>query len=418
MKKQFCWFLLGLVLVGCNQDDDVITTDPPGIDSCFFFGCDTSKSKLNVLWQIPLTEDTLECGSIYPSITNYGVLFSQRYCPDKEILVMVDVNTHQILWNWSEQYNGRTSAIMGLSSTDSKILYDSWHEIFCIDASTGETIWKHSTDPICGSPRSVLFNGFLYDNFETCGEPNSFSSLVRINVGSGEVETIYTHSTLNDYPPNLEPPGFWLKANGDTVLVFQNRTVGNSFPSKGRIDLFAYNMTQGSMEWEIFELDADGNSNVRPPVVWENKIYFAGKRMMYCIDAPTHEIIWTKPLYQMLMSNWLIANEKLIVKPDNDEMFALNPNTGEEIWKETGSGETCGNMVYYDGMVYFNCLGTGKLYAVDVETGEHVWAEHPPNRKKGFKDASFYDGVAVDPVRGVLYTSDEFFAMCIELPER
>ncbi len=411
--KPLLLLVFSSLFIQCRMgDDDMILPPPPA--PCVY-NCDTSK--LTVLWQHPINKDTLECGSIHPLVLDDGVLFSETYCSDKEVLQKLNKYTGNPIWYWDEYSNSTSASTHAVFIYQNNIAYNSGVNISLIDGENGQSVWTISPHPDNGWPRSVVFGNYVFTPRHTDGN-NGYDYLVRINIETGQWEVLYTRYVTNGYTPSLEPPGFWLKSNGDTVLVFQNRSTANSFPHHGQIDLFAYNMTQGNMEWEIIDLDADGNSNVRPPLVWEDKIYFAGSRMMYCIDAPTHEIIWTKPLYQMLMSNWLIANEKLIVKPDNDEIFALNPHTGEEIWRETGSGETCGDMVYHDGMVYFNCLGTGKLYAVDVETGEHVWAEHPPNRKKGFKGASFYDGVAVDPERGVLYTSDEFFALCIKLPER
>jgi outer membrane protein assembly factor BamB len=138
---------------------------------------------------------------------------------------------------------------------------------------------------------------------------------------------------------------------------------------------------------------------------------------MYCVDIISKEIIWKEYIGQNAFSNFFIEKNVLIVNPDNRTLMGLNPYTGETIWQETDSGATCSNMIYFDGIVYFGSIGTGMLYAVDIETGEHIWAEKSPNKDR-FSSSAFVNGVAIDTVNRVLYTDDEYFVMAIKLPER
>ena len=248
------------------------------------------------------------------------------------------------------------------------------------------------------------------------------SYLVRAHVNQGVWDTIYTLKEENGYRPDIYPPGYWVSPESDTVLVFQNRQWHFS-PNDGKIDLIAYNMTQDSTLYVLSDLDPQGESNVGPPLIWEDKIYFAGKRTMYCIDVQTGEILWKKFFTgfgeTLYTCNWLVVGNKLIVKPDNQNIYALDPLAGNEIWKKTDSGATCfSDMVYHDGRIYFGCWGTLTIHAIDVETGEDLWNLESPNRENGYPTADFATGVAISPELGYLYTADLYFAMCIKLPER
>ena len=67
------------------------------------------------------------------------------------------------------------------------------------------------------------------------------------------------------------------------------------------------------------------------------------------------------------------------------------------LWSRSDSGLAAADMKAYDGTVYFGSGGTGKLYAVDVHTGEQLWAEDCPNEPHG----SFNIGVDIDPELGI-----------------
>lgn len=329
---------------------------------------------------------------------------------------MLDTGSKEWIWTWSQQNNGRSAEPLGLHHWNETILFDSWHDVYAINAGTGSTNWQYLASPNCGSPRSVQIGSYLYDMYETCGNVNDFSTLAKIDINTGMVEDICTLHKEDGYSPTIESVALWVNPQGDSILVFQNRSL-NWDTVDVRIDLHAYNMTRDTMEWEIPNIDADGNSSVWTPLIWDNKIYFKGARTVYCIDAVTHHILWSKRLpHDCLFTNLLMAEGKLIVKPDNDLIMALDPHTGAEIWWHKNSGETCNPMVYHDGLLYYTSKGNGKIYAIRASNGEQIWADEPPNHYID-SDAGFYGGIAIDTVKNVLYTTDSFFALCIKLPE-
>ena len=74
-------------------------------------------------------------------------------------------------------------------------------------------------------------------------------------------------------------------------------------------------------------------------------------------------------------------------------------------------------MVHHKGIIYTVGQGNGKLFAFDLETGEHYWREHPPNRRSDSR-AGFYNKIALDPETGYIYADDRFFVLCIKPYER
>lgn len=400
------WIVCAIVLTAfcCAPEDKFV--NPQVVDEN---PNDTISYKLKIKWQKPLHRDTLDCNSFNPVMMGENVLFSQRHCVEKERLIALRKIDGSLVWEWDEHEKGTSNFI---AHHDEIVIYDSSTELFGIDGGAGIIKWKYDTAPLASLPFMSSQDNIWYKELNPQGLENEFSYLIEGNFNEGSYRTIYKRELVDGFIANLQPPALWVAPNSDSVLVFQNRSFKFSTPVEHKVTLIVYNLTKDSTLFEIDDLTESGNSNVRPPVIWDEKIYFAGAQNMYCIDINTGEILWKKYLYQLLLCNWLIEEGKLIVNPDDRTLLALDPYTGDEIWKRTDSGANCSDMKYHDGIIYFDCLGTGRLYAVDISTGEHIWAEKSPNGE------SINNGVAIDPENNVLYASDGYFALCIELPKK
>ena len=203
----------------------------------------------------------------------------------------------------------------------------------------------------------------------------------------------------------------WVHPGGDSILVFQNRQV-NFLTSDGKVDLYAYNINQDTILWRTDDITANGNSSIQPPIVYEDKVYFQGGFYISCFDALTGELIWMRDDFSarsehFFVSNMVAADGILAAKADNDFLFGYDANTGETIWKQTDVGASSSEMIYHDGKVYYTA---GKLYAIDIRTGNIHWALSSPNPNTGFSA-----GVAIDKTFNYLYANDRFYAMCIRL---
>ena len=72
------------------------------------------------------------------------------------------------------------------------------------------------------------------------------------------------------------------------------------------------------------------------------------------------------------ITKYCIEEDKIIANNEDEYTYCLNPDTGSILWKTATSG-TSGRMSYLNGIVYFVGGATGKLHAIDVSTGKHVW---------------------------------------------
>lgn len=376
--------------------------------------------KLNIVWQQPLQNDTFETTSFTPIVAKNNVLFSDENSARGERIIMLNGTSGEQLWEWQEHLRPSISSYSNSKFlTKKQLVYATGNDTYLVNLATGETEKQFEIENDCGSSRITVINNNFFQGVQACKTANSISQLTQTNLKTEKSRTIYSRKKINNYSPRIEPPGFWLNPNGDTILIFQIRSFDFS-KLLGKVDLIAYNINQDSALFEITNLEA--NSNVSTPLIWNNKIYFQGAQMLFCIDNQTGATIWKRRFFDsgenLLTSNLLIEENKLFVNPGNRNLYALDPQTGRMIWKIQDSGSNCSDMVYHQGIIYFTSLGRGLLYAIEGKTGKQLWAEKSPNRKSGFQKAVFgRGGIAVNEKLGLLYVSDGFFALAAKLVE-
>ena len=418
-------FLIAITItcLACKKEKNPIVPLPPEEERDTLDSDITSEGKLKIVWQTLIAPDSSRWGiSFQPLAFHSNVLFSLETAPNnnlqREKLIMLDGLTGERLWEWDD-YPGigdSPTRLFARAIVGDKLVFNSQNEVCVINLLSGTAEWCFDNVQGNGKPAITVFGNSIFHVHESRKDTANY--LVRGDVDFNGWDTLFVLRKEDGFQPGMHPPGIWIHPNTlDTVLVFQNRKY--KWPDT-QMDIYAWNMTTGKVEFVLYDIDPEGVSNIAPPLIWENKAYFAGRRTMYCIDLFEGKILWSRRFSFQEMLNWtnyLIEEDVLVVNPTHFSLYGLDPRTGDIIWHEPNSGATCGDMVYHDGIVYFGCLATERLYAVDIHTGEHIWAELSPNKDQ-YPDASFAVSVAVNPQLGYLYAMDFHYAMCIELPQR
>lgn len=370
---------------------------------------------LIVNWKIPLLEDTAEASVVDPLIYNNILLFGGvKSWGVGGRIVGYNLLSDQILWQKSCEINNTQSATVQYQN----IFVALNGSIFtAYDLNNGNELW---TTPYNGNYKITNYADKIFNSHKSGGSPALNSYLVMADINTGIWDTLFTLDLSDGYGPNIYPPGVLITAENDTILYFQNRQY-NFDESLGKIDLYALNISKDSVLWVQYDIDPVGNSSVKPPLVYDNKIYFRGTRIIFCLDAFTGEIIWQKDIglnefEDLLSSNSLIIDGKLIVKTAGYYLYALNPGNGEEIWVNSNAGPTPSDMVFFNGAVYYGSAGDGMIHVIDVDTGDKIIEfESPAEYSVETPYAGFYDAVAIDPARNLLYAGDGYFLYCISI---
>ena len=295
-----------------------------------------------------------------------------------------------------------------------KIIFSRSKRFFVIDADNGSVLWKYE-DPINYNGISII-DDYIYLADQVLRET---STMYRFDLNTGVKEELFTirhgkDEPGGDFTPSLLMPVKWLHPNGDEILVLQNRSYAydrlgpDGMYGYSKMDLMAYNLTADSILWYRYEVD-NFSSNVASPVIDGNKVYFYGDRHAYCINPLNGETRWKYfigdgPEDDFNTANILIIGDKLIVKPDNDAMHAVNKETGERIWLNENTASMPGLLTVHQDTIWFS---SGGVLAIDANTGKTLIDQYKAS------NGSWIFPVAHHPTNGTIFTSDATGFYCL-----
>ena len=154
----------------------------------------------------------------------------------------------------------------------------------------------------------------------------------------------------------------WQELTDDTIWNFQTY-----------LGLYNYETNEWVYEKKVMNQPNLNGVVLAPPVIYQGKFYANIGHQLVCHDIATGNQVWIKDFPQDFMfSGFIIEDDKIIANNEDTFTYCLNPENGNLIWKTESSG-TSGRMSYLNGIVYFVGGSTGKLHAIDVSTGKHVW---------------------------------------------
>ncbi len=384
----------------------------------------TYKGKLDMVWKAKFDSSGVRGESQQPLMYGEKLLWNAAPHPHGFSVMLSDAKTGKVEWEWSnflkypiihwnnhQFIHGHYYAMQNNGETN------------VIDLNDGTTVWQFFSND--NEPNIWNVGDYLYANHSKgSGSSTEFVKLVRSPVSYMDWETIYTIYTdsIGGYVSTMNGPTLWMSPSGDSIFLWQNRSY-NFATSDGQIDLYAYNFSKQGIEWIMEDIEPVGGSNVLAPVVEGDRCYVLGERNLQCFDLVNRKMLWQKGFpgfgHHLKLSNLIIDGNRLIVKPDNDAIHALDKMTGDNLWSTFEAGTSPSHMQLWNGMVFYTSEAKGKIYAVKTSNGEIVWAEDSPHDGNSkYPAAGFDNGVAIHAGLGYIYVHDHHFMMCFKLPGR
>lgn len=405
----FTFFMLLFFLQSCQKDATPIPNTP--VDSSHFF---------KVLWQVPITSDTAQVISDHKFVFNGNVINQKGFNGPNKILTMYDGDSGKEIWTWEDSKIDDGSEILapeGIILRDNKLMVGTSNHTYFIDANNGLIISEDAPDS--SDKRFLLysssFEDYIFRTIKPRGGPDaSFSELVYYDLKDLQGNHLLLNQPrTNGFSPAIMGVNGYKNKNGDQIFIFQNRQYRFS-PGRGKVDLISYNFTQDTVMWIKEDLTASRNSNVRSPIIYNQKIYFAGGFNMYCLDLFTGEELWhTVPsptASSLVTSNYKILDGKLIVNDDEWNLMALDPISGKTIWHIPEVGNS-NDLVNYGDILF---VAATDLIAIDVRKGEII-DRYKPDKARNINASFFWESIAVDQTNKRVYASDGLFLMCLEI---
>ncbi|MGB0850266.1 MAG: PQQ-binding-like beta-propeller repeat protein [Bacteroidia bacterium] len=371
---------------------------------CSFAGCkpddvppEPTKEGNPIVWKTALNSDDLTSSPLY---YNGMVIFSQE-----DIARAFDATTGEMIWE--TPINARPIDFEGTFLLGDKVIFSEHRKVYVLCSATGEIIWQ---DELAQGQGGVChIDGYIYKatyDFDR----NKYSSLYRYDINTGIKEKVFTLTRGEfdqDHSPSLHMPVKWTSSVGDDLLVMQNRSFGWSSTMESKMDILAWNLTADSMEWYR---NLDGFSSTARPAIDGDNVYFYGDHHAYCIDPATGETRWKYfigdgPEDDFNTANIIIVKDKLIVKPDNSDIHAVDKETGKRIWFNAETEAMPFMLTERNDTIWFS---SGGVWGVDANTGEKVIDDW-----KGSRSGSWIFPIAHHPSNGLIYTTDGDFLYCL-----
>ncbi len=229
---------------------------------------------------------------------------------------------------------------------------------YCIDADTGEVLWRHDSDiPIFSSP--AVAGGRVY-------------------IGEGYHQDSGCHLSCLD------------AKNGELIWRFQTQSHVESTPfiSQGKLyftagadGVYCIDALEGKKIWHYPDVHADMS-----PVVHSGKAYFGtgyGDYRVYALDAQTGEEIWTKPMAYPVWGSPSV-HENLVLfgmgtgnfsesaPVPKGKVVAVNAETGETAWEYEAKDAVHTAIASRNGKTVFGSRD-GHVYTLSATDGELLW---------------------------------------------
>src|SRR3990172_1513203 len=118
-------------------------------------------------------------------------------------------------------------------------------------------------------------------------------------------------------------------------------------------------------------------SSYASPAVVSGRVYTAGQKMVYAVDARTCATIWSARIDSALVdTSPAVAGDLLYIGSYEPRpmLHALDPATGATVWTAPLEGSANSSPAVEEGRVF---IGTsrGNLYALDAATGATLWTK-------------------------------------------
>ena len=306
-------------------------------------------------------------------------------------LYALDVNTGQLAWKykgpgflywpgWPVVADGKVYATTGQRASSDPITGEySKSEFACLDAYTGELLWKLPIEAHPPRESVAIAYGNLY-----------------LIPGYIEENTMDTYITLNEvWAIGTKPWPMWRHDPEHTGT-------GQSGPT---------NLT---LRWKF----TTGGGVISSPTVVDGKAYMGSQdKNIYCVDAGSGGLLWNFTTGFGIKSSPAVADGKVYIGPDDGYVYCLDAKNGSLVWKTPAGGyipahfdsvaRLSSSPTIVGGRVYVGSLDNN-TYCLDAKFGDVVWTY----KTAGYITSSpaVVDGAVYitsqEPTSGVLYKLD------------
>ncbi len=269
-------------------------------------------------------------------------------------------------------------------------LFSSGGMVYCLDANSGNVIWRYSS-PIQIFSSPTVVGGRVY-------------------IGEGLHHDIDSRLRCLDANSGQE---LWAFPTASHVESSPFVTQGKVYFGAGEDGVYCVDALEGKEIWHHPSVHVDMS-----PLVWKGVVYFGtgyGEYRIYAIDANDGKEMWSKAVDYPVWGSPSAHEDALYfglgngdftqsAKPPKGRVIAVNAKNGALLWAYETGDSVLTAVSYHEGFVYFGSRD-GHLYALNAANGELRWKSsigHPIVSSPAVTPDSVYVGAN----NGAIYCID------------
>ena len=242
------------------------------------------------------------------------------------------------LWSFSCEDEVRSSPVV----FENSVYIGSYdHNLYSLDANTGEERWKYSTDGgIVSSP--CLWNDMVFFGSED-------QILYAVYTRTGRI--------------------VWTCPTGGKVRSSPRQEYDHIFFGSDDHHLYTTSAKSGQ---ELWRFDAESPIRSSPDVSGEMVMFGSDDGNVYALDAQSGELKWKYQTGRAVQSSPTTADGIAYVGSEDFCLYALDLTNGWAIWRYRTKGKVISSPLVLGNLV---CFGSNDhhLYALDARSGTLVW---------------------------------------------
>ena len=253
---------------------------------------------------------------------------------------LYSLNSSKGKLNWKFKTEGKVLSCPSIKDTLAYFgSYDGY--LYCLGIKSGNLIWKYKTGSgaSCSPPlvkdNKVYFGS--HDNYYYVTDRFNGELIQKKEIGHGNCATT---STANNF--------LYLADWGGYIHCLKSETLETQWKFKSKYKIY------------------------QTPVIDENQVITPSfDSIVYALDKKSGALKWKLKLNSVANQVGVKGNIAFFNTRASD-LYAVNKNTGEQLWKFETEGATWGFAITAEDVIYFGS-GDSKLYAVDIKSGQKLW---------------------------------------------
>ncbi len=321
-------------------------------------------AELDVLWEHKVNQGAFE-GT--PAIT--GGKNKTVYLGDLDgSLFALNLDTGKVLW----EYKVEIGFVTAPAVKDDQIYIGDIDGIFyCLDLK-GELVWKHQTNAEINSSANFYGSNVLFGSQDT--------KLYALDKKTGKVA--------------------WELETADQVRCSATVVDNRAFVAGCDGGLHIIDLDTGK---EVSSVDIQSPTGVTPAVMRDTVFVGTEQAGFFAIDWKTAKVKWTFAAEDgaTIRSCPAVTNGYVVFGAQDRTVYALDPETGAELWSTTLKSSIDSSPVIVGERVFIAATD-GRLYSIGLASGEILWEKQLNGGVIGSPAVAF-GRLVVATDRGVVY---------------